>query len=306
MGEPVVVLAPHVRRQQVVQAGERSPPRHLGAGLEPLRVLVEHRVDDVDERLVAGEHPVATGEQVALEQSLAHVLGQHLDDPAVAGRACSSNSPTSACQSRPVTSRMSCSRLLASSSGANVRKFVRVAARDLAQPRARAPASPRARVDPAPSPRRRSHASPAGAGHAAARRRWPPGWRSSGGHRPARASSSSSTGRPSSSKSSSGRYDRSHCSSTPPMTRHPSRAPAMAPDGPGTCPPPGCRRRPAGRSSLSASARRSSATPAASAARAAASRLLDLGDARRGSASSVAAMAWCTVAGSSPATTWGA
>src|SRR5438270_635846 len=45
-----------------------------------------------------------------------------------AGSRRSSNSPTSACQLRPVTARMSCNRLLASSSGAKVRTFVPLAA----------------------------------------------------------------------------------------------------------------------------------------------------------------------------------
>ena len=46
-------------------------------------MLVEHRVDDVDERLVAVEQAVAAGEQVALEPALAEVLGQHLHHPPV-------------------------------------------------------------------------------------------------------------------------------------------------------------------------------------------------------------------------------
>ena len=46
--------------------------------LQPLGVLVEHRVDDVDERLVAVEQPVPPGEQVALEPALALMLAEHL------------------------------------------------------------------------------------------------------------------------------------------------------------------------------------------------------------------------------------
>ena len=46
-------------------------------------MLIEHRVDDVDERLVAGEDPVPAAEEVALEHALAHVLGEHLDDATV-------------------------------------------------------------------------------------------------------------------------------------------------------------------------------------------------------------------------------
>ena len=45
-------------------------------------MLVDHGVDDVDERLVAAEQTVPAGEQVALEPALAGVLGEDLDDPA--------------------------------------------------------------------------------------------------------------------------------------------------------------------------------------------------------------------------------
>ena len=85
VGEAVVVLAPHVRGEQVVQRRDRPPPRDAARDLQPLGVLVEHRVDDVDEGLVAVEQPVAAGEQVALEPALAQVLGQDLHDAAVRG-----------------------------------------------------------------------------------------------------------------------------------------------------------------------------------------------------------------------------
>ena len=52
VGEAVVVLPPDVRGEQVVQRGDRPPPRDAVGRLQPLGVLVEHRVDDVDERLV--------------------------------------------------------------------------------------------------------------------------------------------------------------------------------------------------------------------------------------------------------------
>ena len=127
---------------------------------------------------------------------------------------CSSNSPISACQSRPVTSRMSCSRLLASSSGAKVRKFVRVRRGDVAQPAAEHPRRLVLRCHP--GPHLDAVVTPVGQPQVTQqdRHRWPPGSRSSAGRRRGTASSSSPTGRPSSSNSSSGRYDRSHCSST--------------------------------------------------------------------------------------------
>jgi len=47
-------------------------------------VLVEHRVDDVGERLVRVEEAVTAGEQVPLEPAEQRVLGQHLHDSTVA------------------------------------------------------------------------------------------------------------------------------------------------------------------------------------------------------------------------------
>ena len=79
----VVVLTPHVRAQQVVQRRDRPPPGQFAAGGQPFRVLVEHRVDDVHERLVAVEQTVAAGQQIALQPALAQVLGQHFHHAAV-------------------------------------------------------------------------------------------------------------------------------------------------------------------------------------------------------------------------------
>ena len=85
MGEAVVILAPHVRAEQVVERGDRAPPGNAPSHLQPLGVLVEHRVDDVDEGLVAIEEPVPAGEEVALEPALALMLREHFDDPALGG-----------------------------------------------------------------------------------------------------------------------------------------------------------------------------------------------------------------------------
>ena len=54
------------------------PPRNVARDLEPFGVLVEHGIDDVNKRLVAGEEAVASGEQIAFQPALAHVLAQHL------------------------------------------------------------------------------------------------------------------------------------------------------------------------------------------------------------------------------------
>ena len=53
------------------------------ADLQPLGVLIEHRIDDVDEGLVTREQAVASGEQVSFEPAFAHVLAQHFHDAAV-------------------------------------------------------------------------------------------------------------------------------------------------------------------------------------------------------------------------------
>ena len=68
MREPVVILAPDGGRQQDVLGRDRGAPRHVVlADVQPLGVLVEHRIDDVREGLVGVEEPMAAGEQVALE-----------------------------------------------------------------------------------------------------------------------------------------------------------------------------------------------------------------------------------------------
>ena len=83
VAEAIVVLPPDVAGQQVVQRGDGPPPRNVIADLQPLGVLVEHRVDDVDERLIAGEEAVPAGQQIALKPALALVLAEHLHDPAI-------------------------------------------------------------------------------------------------------------------------------------------------------------------------------------------------------------------------------
>src|SRR5208282_623678 len=78
--EAVMILTPNMRGQQVVQRGNFPPPRKSAGDLQPLGVLVEHRIDDVNERLVAIEEPVPSGEEVALEPTFALVLAKHFHD----------------------------------------------------------------------------------------------------------------------------------------------------------------------------------------------------------------------------------
>ena len=146
--EAVVVLAPDVRAEQVVERRDRPPPRDVARHLQPLRVLVEHRVDDVDERLVAVEEAVPAGQQVALEPALAEVLGEHLDHAAVRAPGPRRSARVSASQARSVTSKTSPSRFDAVSSGPKRRKFVGVARRSRRAGTRRARASPRSSVVP--------------------------------------------------------------------------------------------------------------------------------------------------------------
>ncbi len=76
MREAVVVLLPDVRSQQVIQRRDGPPPGDLARAFEPLGMLVEHGIHDVDECLVAGEKSVTAGQQIALEPSLAQMLAQ--------------------------------------------------------------------------------------------------------------------------------------------------------------------------------------------------------------------------------------
>ena len=78
-----MILPPNVRTEQVVQRRDRPAPGNVVAHLQPLGVLVEHRVDDVDERFVAREEPMPAGQQVSLQPALALVFAEHLHHPAV-------------------------------------------------------------------------------------------------------------------------------------------------------------------------------------------------------------------------------
>lgn len=57
MAKAIVVLPPDVGTQEIVKRGDRSPPWNVVAHLQPFGVLVEHRVDDMDESFVAGKKP---------------------------------------------------------------------------------------------------------------------------------------------------------------------------------------------------------------------------------------------------------
>ena len=117
-----MVLAPHVRGEQVVERGDRHAPRDPARHLQPLGVLVEHRVDDVDERLVAVEQPVPAGQQVALQPPLAEVLGERPPSRARRARGDRRSGSRRDSHARSVASNTAPRRLEAVSSGPTTRK----------------------------------------------------------------------------------------------------------------------------------------------------------------------------------------
>ena len=86
MAEAVMVLPPDMRRQQIVERGDRASPGQATRNLQPFGMLVEHRIHDVNKGLIAGEEAVPAGEQISLEPALAKMLAQHLHHAAVLGQ----------------------------------------------------------------------------------------------------------------------------------------------------------------------------------------------------------------------------
>src|SRR5215208_7025260 len=70
VAEAVVILLPDVRGQEIVERGDRSSPGQAARNLEPLGVLVEHGIYDVDEGFVAGEWAMPAGEQISFQPAL--------------------------------------------------------------------------------------------------------------------------------------------------------------------------------------------------------------------------------------------
>src|ERR1700733_5063990 len=81
--EAVVILAPDMRREQVIQRRDRLAPGHLLADLEPFCMLIEHRIDDVDEGFVAREKAMSSGEEIPFKPAFAQMFAQHLHDAAI-------------------------------------------------------------------------------------------------------------------------------------------------------------------------------------------------------------------------------
>ena len=85
MREAVVILTPDGGGDQQIQRGDRGAPGDIELGfVQPFGMLVNHRVDDVNERLIGGEEAVPSGQQIAFEPAFQGVFAEHLHDPAVA------------------------------------------------------------------------------------------------------------------------------------------------------------------------------------------------------------------------------
>src|SRR5204862_3385575 len=74
---------PDMAGEQVIERRDWAPPRQRARDLQPLRVLVEHRIDNVGECLVGVEETVTAGEQIAFEPALTLVLAEHLEHSSV-------------------------------------------------------------------------------------------------------------------------------------------------------------------------------------------------------------------------------
>ena len=83
MTEAIMLLPPDMGRQQIVQGCDWPAPGHRRGVLQPFGMLVEHRIDDVDERLVAIEQSVPAGQQIAFQPTLAGMLGEDFHHAAV-------------------------------------------------------------------------------------------------------------------------------------------------------------------------------------------------------------------------------
>src|SRR5262249_32726921 len=83
MTEAVVVLPPDVSGQKIIQRRDGAPPWNVARNLEPFRMLIEHRVYDVNESLVAGKKSMTPGQQITFAPALAHVLAQDFHDASV-------------------------------------------------------------------------------------------------------------------------------------------------------------------------------------------------------------------------------
>jgi hypothetical protein len=86
MREAVVVLAPNVRCEQIVERGDGLAPGNRTRGFQPFRMLIEHGIDDVNEGFVAGKKTVAASQEIALKPAFAHMLAENFHNASISGQ----------------------------------------------------------------------------------------------------------------------------------------------------------------------------------------------------------------------------
>ena len=240
----VVVLTPNMGCQKVIQRCDRPPPRQVPTAGQPLGVLVEHRVDDVHERLVAVEQPVPAGEQVALEPALTQMLGEHLHHAAlrpevlVVGPGLGQPRLVGRLEHRRRAGSTRFRR--APSSGT-----CRGCGRSRREGTSRAPGWLQRFRWPVCPRRRRNRGTQAGRDRAAVARRWHAGWRSSCAARSAPAPATRA-GAPPARRTVPRAGSCAATARAAPCARGWCASRTAAPDATARCPPPSCRPPPSG------------------------------------------------------------
>ena len=77
VGKSVVVLLPYIGSQDKVQGSDWLPPGKLVGNLQPFCMLRCHGVHNTDKCLIACKETMASGQQVAFQPALAHMLAEH-------------------------------------------------------------------------------------------------------------------------------------------------------------------------------------------------------------------------------------
>jgi hypothetical protein len=83
--EAIVVLTPNDSSQQDVERSNLGTPLNFETLFDPFAVLVDHGVNDMNERLVAVEQSMPTTQEVTLKPTFAVVLRKHLDNTSSLG-----------------------------------------------------------------------------------------------------------------------------------------------------------------------------------------------------------------------------
>ena len=101
MAVAVVILSPDEGCEQIIQGCNRRTPCNAIACVKPLRMLVEHRVDDMNKYLLAREEAMPPSEQIAFQPSLAHMFTHNFHDGDwYTACSCSEHFHTAGCEHR--------------------------------------------------------------------------------------------------------------------------------------------------------------------------------------------------------------